>query len=132
MIHVDISCFVRAALEIGHSGDNDTLPYDLDAGFVKERADDLAAAASDRRCTRRKRRPFFPIRAYFSSLLHGHLGCTTLPQMVFCSACLPVCHQCWLGTYVTGCTLSKRCVSRCGCRCRQCMAGMESAEMDGA
>lgn len=47
MIKVDINHFVRAALEIGHSGDNDTLPYDLDAGFVKERADDLAALCLD-------------------------------------------------------------------------------------
>lgn len=43
MIKVDINHFIRAALEIGHSGENDTLPYDLDAGFVKERANDLAA-----------------------------------------------------------------------------------------
>ena len=47
MIKVDINHFVRAALEIGHSGDNDTLPYDLDASFVKERADDLAALCLD-------------------------------------------------------------------------------------
>lgn len=47
MIKVDINHFVRAALEIGHSGDNDTLPYDLDAGFVKEKADDLAALCID-------------------------------------------------------------------------------------
>jgi len=43
MIMVDINRFARAALEIGHSGYNDTLPCDLDAGFVKEKADDLAA-----------------------------------------------------------------------------------------
>jgi hypothetical protein len=30
-------------LEIGHSGDNDTLPYDLESGFIKDKADDLAA-----------------------------------------------------------------------------------------
>ena len=47
MIKVDINHFVRSALEIGHSGDNDTLPYDLDAGFVKERARDLAALCVD-------------------------------------------------------------------------------------
>ena len=34
--------FHRAALEIGQSGENDTLPYDIDAQFVKERADDLS------------------------------------------------------------------------------------------
>lgn len=47
MIKVDINHFVRAVLEIGHSGDNDTLPYDLDAGFVKDRADDLAVLCHD-------------------------------------------------------------------------------------
>jgi hypothetical protein len=47
MIKIDVNHFVRAALEIGHSGDNDTLPYDLDAGFVKEKADDLAALCLD-------------------------------------------------------------------------------------
>jgi hypothetical protein len=35
--------FYRAALEIGQNGENDTLPYDLDAQFVKERAGDLSA-----------------------------------------------------------------------------------------
>jgi Reverse transcriptase (RNA-dependent DNA polymerase) len=43
MINVEKDHFLRAALEIGHSGDNDTLPYDLDAGFIKEKATDLAA-----------------------------------------------------------------------------------------
>lgn len=43
MINVEKDHFLRAALEIGHSGDNDTLPYDLDAAFVKEKATDLAA-----------------------------------------------------------------------------------------
>jgi hypothetical protein len=47
MIKVDLNHFVRAALEIGHSGDNDTLPYDLDSGFVKEKAHDLAALCLD-------------------------------------------------------------------------------------
>ncbi|MBN9047736.1 MAG: RNA-directed DNA polymerase [Rhizobiales bacterium] len=42
MIKVEKDHFLRAALEIGHSGDNDTLPYDLDAGFIKEKATDLA------------------------------------------------------------------------------------------
>ncbi len=43
MIKVKLDHFIRSALEIGHSGDNDTLPYDLDAAFVKDRAADLAA-----------------------------------------------------------------------------------------
>lgn len=47
MIKVDISHFERAALEIGHSGENDTLPYDLDSAFVKEKATDLAALCLD-------------------------------------------------------------------------------------
>jgi hypothetical protein len=47
MIKVDINHFVRAAREIGHSGDNDTLPYDLDAGFVKDKANNLASLCLD-------------------------------------------------------------------------------------
>ena len=43
MIKVGKDHFSRAALEIGHSGDNDTLPYDLEAGFIKDKAADLAA-----------------------------------------------------------------------------------------
>lgn len=43
MVRVETAHFYRAALEIGHSGDNDTLPYDLDAGFIKDKANDLAA-----------------------------------------------------------------------------------------
>lgn len=43
MVKIEKDHFFRAALEIGHSGDNDTLPYDLDAGFVKDKAADLAA-----------------------------------------------------------------------------------------
>ncbi len=34
--------FRRAALEIGKSGENDTLPYDIDAGFIRDRAEDLS------------------------------------------------------------------------------------------
>lgn len=43
MVKVEKSHFLRAALEIGHNGDNDTLPYDLDAAFIKNKAADLAA-----------------------------------------------------------------------------------------
>jgi len=39
--------FHRAALEIGQSGENDTLPYDSDAAFVRDRADDLAEICID-------------------------------------------------------------------------------------
>jgi hypothetical protein len=42
MIKVDRYHFLRAALEIGQSGENDTLPYDIDAAFIKEKADELA------------------------------------------------------------------------------------------
>jgi hypothetical protein len=34
--------FVRAAMDIGQSGENDTLPYDIDAAFVRDKADQLA------------------------------------------------------------------------------------------
>jgi hypothetical protein len=34
--------FLRAAFEIGQSGENDTLPYDIDAGFIRDRAEDFA------------------------------------------------------------------------------------------
>lgn len=44
---VDINHFMRAAAEIGHSGENDTLPYDLDAAFVKEAATELATLCLD-------------------------------------------------------------------------------------
>jgi hypothetical protein len=43
MIKVEIDHFLRAAFEIGNNGDNDTLPYDLDSAFVKDKANDLAA-----------------------------------------------------------------------------------------
>ncbi|MCP1227796.1 RNA-directed DNA polymerase [Acetobacter fabarum] len=42
MVNIEKDHFFRAALEIGHSGDNDTLPYDLDDGFIKDKAMDLA------------------------------------------------------------------------------------------
>ncbi len=34
--------FRRAALEIGQSGENDTLPYDIEAGFIREKSEDVA------------------------------------------------------------------------------------------
>lgn len=39
--------FVQAALEIGKSGDNDTLPYDIDSSFVRDKAEDLAQICFD-------------------------------------------------------------------------------------
>lgn len=33
---------MRAAHEIGKSGENDTLPYDIDAGFIRDKAEGLA------------------------------------------------------------------------------------------
>lgn len=42
MIKVEIDHFRRAAIEIGHSGENDTLPYDIDAAFVRDKASDLS------------------------------------------------------------------------------------------
>ena len=42
MIKVTKDNFLRAALEIGQSGENDTLPYDIDAAFIKEQAAVLA------------------------------------------------------------------------------------------
>lgn len=42
MIKVDKNHFLRAALEIGQSGENDTLPYEVDAAFVKDTADELS------------------------------------------------------------------------------------------
>lgn len=43
LIKVEQDHFLRTALEIGHSGDKDTLTYDLDSGFIKEKAAELAA-----------------------------------------------------------------------------------------
>ena len=42
---VELKHFLRAALDIGHNGDNDTLPFDVDVKFIKERADDIAEIA---------------------------------------------------------------------------------------
>jgi hypothetical protein len=45
MTTVKLEHFHKAALEIGENGDNDTLPYGVDAQFVKENADELAKIA---------------------------------------------------------------------------------------
>ena len=34
--------FSRAAREIGQSGENDTLPYDVDASFIRDKAEELS------------------------------------------------------------------------------------------
>lgn len=34
--------FLRAAFEIGQSGDNDTLPYDIDSGFIRDQSENLS------------------------------------------------------------------------------------------
>lgn len=34
--------FLQAAHEIGRSGENDTLPYDIDAGFIRDMADEFS------------------------------------------------------------------------------------------
>lgn len=39
--------FWQAAMEIGQSGENDTLPYDADAGFLRDKADELSAICFD-------------------------------------------------------------------------------------
>lgn len=42
---VTLEHFKRAAADIGANGDNDTLPFDVDVRFVKERQDELAGIA---------------------------------------------------------------------------------------
>ncbi len=42
MLKVTQDHFLRAALEIGESGDNDTLPYDIDAAFIRDKSGDLS------------------------------------------------------------------------------------------
>ena len=39
--------FLRAALEIGQTGENDTLPYDIDAAFIKGKSEDLSQICFD-------------------------------------------------------------------------------------
>nr|WP_244435241.1 RNA-directed DNA polymerase [Methylobacterium sp. B34] len=42
MVTVEKSHFLQAALEIGQSGENDTLPYDIDAAFIKDKSEEIA------------------------------------------------------------------------------------------
>ena len=47
MLTVRQDHFSRAAVEIGQSGENDTLPYDIDASFIRDRADELSKICFD-------------------------------------------------------------------------------------
>ena len=42
MLTIERDHFRKAAIEIGHSGENDTLPYDIDASFIRDKADELS------------------------------------------------------------------------------------------
>jgi hypothetical protein len=42
---VELRHFQRAAADIGHNGDNDTLPFDVDVKFINERANEIAEIA---------------------------------------------------------------------------------------
>lgn len=41
-VQISKAHFYQAALEIGQNGENDTLPYDIDSKFVKEKASELS------------------------------------------------------------------------------------------
>ena len=45
MLDVTLEHFKRAAADIGANGDNDTLPFDIDTRFIKDKQDELAALA---------------------------------------------------------------------------------------
>ena len=44
---VTLEHFKRAASDIGSHGDNDTLPFDIDNRFIKEKHESLAVLAYD-------------------------------------------------------------------------------------
>lgn len=46
-MRVEREHFLRAALEIGQNGENDTLPYDIDAAFVRDKAEELSKICSN-------------------------------------------------------------------------------------
>jgi hypothetical protein len=46
VLNVTRDHFLRAACEIGQSGENDTLPYDVDAAFIRDKAEDLSNICS--------------------------------------------------------------------------------------
>ena len=42
MFEVTKGHFLRAALEVGQNGENDTLPYDVDAAFIRDKSEDIS------------------------------------------------------------------------------------------
>ena len=50
MPDVTLDHFKRAAADIGAHGDNDTLPFDMDNRFIKDKQDDLAKMAYEYFC----------------------------------------------------------------------------------
>ena len=46
-VEVNEAHFLQAALEIGQNGENDTLPYDIDASFIRDKSTDLANICFD-------------------------------------------------------------------------------------
>lgn len=42
---IELRHFQRAAADIGHNGDNDTLPFDVDIKFINDRTDEIAEIA---------------------------------------------------------------------------------------
>jgi len=50
MPDVSLDHFKRAAADIGAHGDNDTLPFDMDNRFIKDKQDDLAKVAYEYFC----------------------------------------------------------------------------------
>ena len=50
MSTVTLDHFLRAALDVGSHGDNDTLPFDIDNRFIKENQDALASIAYNYFC----------------------------------------------------------------------------------
>lgn len=47
MLNVTRNHFRRAACEIGQSGENDTLPYDIDAAFIRDKVEELSQICFD-------------------------------------------------------------------------------------
>jgi hypothetical protein len=47
VLHVTQDHFLRAAWEIGQSGDNDSLPYDIDAAFIRDKAENISQICFD-------------------------------------------------------------------------------------
>lgn len=40
---IQVDHFLRAALEIGQNGENDTIPYDIDAAFIRDKSEELSS-----------------------------------------------------------------------------------------